>query len=1711
VEDYKKANEELQEKIRSLEDTISTMQYSGEGNDHYSSTIESLEIELTQTQETLREYEMKLLKLEQDGHIQLQSKEDQIRILQEQLSEYESMIHHLQEGADVAQRTILDITETKDILQSTLEQFQSSAVGVKELESLEALQQSLERHLKVEKELRDRIELLSKEVNEANQVSNDYQNEITSLQAFIKEQADSLVLLEHRLAQVESESAGEIARLLSKIEELESLLNTSRGPTNGEQSLQMELERLENEYNQLVQTRDADLMSLQEQSARALDMKAQIDIFLQKQDELSVEFDQATEQLDIISRHHGFGTVHEARGFDSDILADFRVLSRKIFKFIEQLESRIEDLSHTPTSVSVVTEVERLKDEVQRLEQEKQQLEQSVDSTYIEELRQLVETQNAEIDQLRQSSRREQQVDDLEIAELRLRNEELIVKIAEYEMGVPDDSSELHRLKEQLALQNQAHQQELGHLQDQLRLYENSAPSNEFMMVEELQTVNQEQKHELDLLRKELAQLNESHYQEILQMQQQIGEATQAAGSPFVADTVEKLQIENENQMFEIESLRAELKEQHKHYERELQRIQHELENMVEEKEESQMFQQELRVENENQLVELESLRMDLAQQETLHLLEIQGLQEKLNSVFQYERKFYESEKENSLLKKQLDELFSDLTAKDAELLSLRRQDESKQESSWDDFGNDAVELEILQQSLRESESRCSELLVQITELQAERDILVRENESVKEYNEKQANDHSLLLESMKEIMDQNSVLKKQLQENEALASSRHSLESQLHSERDGHRQQFEKLAWEKQELQRVYEELQAVYSNLLTQKSDEPVLPSTAIEELSNQLELTRTDLMFSEERVLELEAIIDGNQKEYQKLLEAEVQSKTLLEVKVNELLRDIEHYRTNQMAAPSQEDEVLRSQLMDAESRIMELEVAIEENNRQFESYLNEQVQIRVQLEKEVQSLRESTVEPDIPLELESELISAKQQMQELEEKNLRLEILLEEEKERLDIIVAEAQSTKLGLESEIVELKSNISSANQFHVEELNAAKALLEEKSILLETIEQEQMSYLENSSKVDSFVQELQKELHDKDTELISKNFEIEKLELQLQEFEVRVQQLEIVVAQNKEHYDELLVEEQAKRLEIEARFAVISEASNQVVDANELDQLRMDLRESDDRIVQLESIIDENKQYFEQILQEEQAKKDALEQRVQELTNQLEDTNRDLLNEKTHLEHLVMEKDLALSGLTETDGGEVDQLRMDLQESEERVVQLESIIEENKQYFEQILQEEQAKKDALEQRVQELTDQLEDTNRDLLNEKTHLEHLVMEKDLALSGLTETDGGEVDQLRMDLQESEERVVQLESIIEENKRYFETILSQESEKVSILEERLNSITNTVEESTHQASHDKSELESILEEKHHELVELRRLNDELQLSAQQSVLSGVSAEYQKQWEDLSWAYQESEQRVVELEQIIESNRLQFEEILQQEQSRRYQLEAQLENVDQNGNRNVIAEFESQLEEKKQFIEYLEHELEQIRTSTSASGELAEAELQIQTLEQSLVQTRSKLEDALEKHTESIQGYETQISNLQNRLNDALAEKLTIADEVEEYKQKLTEKDLSLQTLQETLQTLREESDSSIHAKSLELENTLLQLETSIVKIRDLEGQVSAAQEAVAQWETYCNSTLAEQDAYYQSQMNEMQSKGNENSDDSRILELEVPFIELGSVVF
>ena len=96
-----------------------------------------------------------------------------------------------------------------------------------------------------------------------------------------------------------------------------------------------------------------------------------------------------------------------------------------------------------------------------------------------------------------------------------------------------------------------------------------------------------------------------------------------------------------------------------------------------------------------------------------------------------------------------------------------------------------------------------------------------------------------------------------------------------------------------------------------------------------------------------------------------------------------------------------------------------------------------------------------------------------------------------------------------------------------------------------------------------------------------------------------------------------------------------------------------------------------------------------------------------------------------------------------------------------------------------------------------------------------------------------------------------------------------------------------------------------------------------------------------------------------------------------------------------------------------------------------------------------------------------------------------------------------LNESLAGNKKASEEAMQAKTHELENALLEMETTRIRIADVESQAVAAQTAASQWEEYCNSTLAEQDAYYQAELVNARSQtvGPDGADNVDLVALKV----------
>jgi hypothetical protein len=246
----------------------------------------------------------------------------------------------------------------------------------------------------------------------------------------------------------------------------------------------------------------------------------------------------------------------------------------------------------------------------------------------IEDLPMLNDSQIQEIDHLRRQSQCIQQAD-LKMTQIVLENEELKNQISKlvgqvsspgmFLFDLKKDSAELQYLRERLNGISEDHSKEVASLKDELDSLQVRINSSNVILIEELQAINEAQSQEIkgaqaenELLRKTLENRNSEQQNSI---------------DTFSENMVEKLQLMNEDQMFELETLRLDLDEEKIAHQNDVKRLELDVKNT------EQFFETEilnlkgqqiensvssdvldrLKRENDSYHIKLESLEVEMA------------------------------------------------------------------------------------------------------------------------------------------------------------------------------------------------------------------------------------------------------------------------------------------------------------------------------------------------------------------------------------------------------------------------------------------------------------------------------------------------------------------------------------------------------------------------------------------------------------------------------------------------------------------------------------------------------------------------------------------------------------------------------------------------------------------------------------------------------------------------------------------------------------------------------------------------------------------------------------------------------------------------------------------------------------------------------------------------------------------------------------------
>ena len=288
----------------------------------------------------------------------------------------------------------------------------------------------------------------------------------------------------------------------------------------------------------------------------------------------------------------------------------------------------------------------------------------------------------------------------------------------------------------------------------------------------------------------------------------------------------------------------------------------------------------------------------------------------------------------------------------------------------------------------------------------------------------------------------------------------------------------------------------------------------------------------------------------------------------------------------------------------------------------------------------------------------------------------------------------------------------------------------------------------------------------------------------------------------------------------------------------------------------------------------------------------------------------------------------EVLELRARLQENEEYIQSCQATIEANTIEFESISASLRSENASLQHSLAEKSQELNTLKSEV--EALKLQLQTMQRTTG-SHSPADDKSALIPLQLELTESEERILQLEEIIGENYKHFETVIKDWELKYSILEQRLlsddrrssstvpNAGYSRLQTELNEAEERISTLEQIINSNNTHFEEVLHLHKQKVVDLEEKLLqsNGSKSPSATVQADIL----EAEERITQLEDIIESNNAHFKIVLESENQKYLELEhdsgMQIKelNVMLNEARDKVTDLEQLVElNTKQFSEFL-----------------------------------------------------------------------------------------------------------------------------------------------------------------------------------------------------
>ncbi|KAJ3000962.1 hypothetical protein HDV02_000031 [Globomyces sp. JEL0801] len=1677
----------------------------------------------------------------------LNNRDFEISNLQSQLQTYQVTIHNLQEQLNHAQNTIDTLNESKSLIENEIQlsngeltenhiqtTYDESSVTDGELVAhdnkvhnavdvnisdssvleLAKLNESIKNHISIEKSLREQIETLSTQIAESETSLQSYQNEIARLENCLVTQTHLASDLQKQVQNIQESSNIEITRLMDRITELENAIEASQNRENDEfsderYSLQVQVETYRVEAEQLrdvtielekkISIFESEKQSpitydLQQMKNDILKMESEQESLLSSIKELSFHISNVYEQYST----EKFGELESLESIDNTLTTQFQNLSDKVRALIALLDTRLSALATQPepTNRVALATFESLKLELAEL-----QTKRGEEVVYLEELQMINEAQLAEIDQLRLQSESANNVDPEYVEELKMINEAQLAEITQLRNNLTAKKSSesqlslIEELQSKINVQSaelEQEKQKVSGLTSKLSYSTAKSPKllpdNQYL--EELQALNEDQMFELDSLKQDLQlvqiELKKKDEELALLKTQKVGDADLMD----VNARVEELEMQNDEHLIEIEILQSTISQNNESHNQSVAKYIKEIEKLKDQLEKTPTGYPEplptdsLVIDELQASYDEQQLEMDI-----------------LTSQFQdLEAKYKDSNAELETTRQALECIQVDFAGQSKAMEDLKHQisaytyeiQELKQNNATSPIDNQTIDE--LQTTIEIQNSEIESLRSNIKELEVSHEVqLANLNDQLTA---------QLIDEDPTALIDlqiQNDLLIKEIEDLKLYKESSDTTREQLKSLEKTHKEKLKAVQNESNLLVETMRNLTEQNSELKDQTEKlelDSVTHLRAIESLQNsnsslklQFEQLEQDLNEANVHIETLETVIQTNTDKFQEMLTSLEVEKTNLQAEITDLKIKCENQSSDLL---KNEVDALVADLADSEARIVKLEELINANNTQYQSMLES-------LTKSHESEKIGFLEKIDQLTLTSQAISNDHETQ------MRAEI----ENLKLDLVDSEERVTELEV------LITNNATQYQTMLEKMNYdTEELRQELSTINATLEQKQ-------------------------SELNQMNIQYESLYSEADVLKIEIQKMSQLNEQSQNDLEMV-------KTELDAKSSMIETMEVSLVNVKEeMETIKQDKKTAEDHIAQLESVIEQNRSQYDSNLLAEQTRifeyESALQSREQDLQNSLQTT----LEKQNEIEQLQ----LSLAQLHQ-DRDNLVEVQV-LTEAEEHITNLEAIIEENSSKFQTLLDTEISTRNQLEARITELEAQisiLNESRDQLVEQKTldlktsisQLEQTIQETDIGHKAL-------VDEMEREKQQLKENIQDLEIKLEDARSETQEVSDLKSD-LEIKKQQLISLESQV-----------VELQDSITANNAKSIETKESIDELQSQVEKLTQEHIAAQEQlvaaqatiTQWEE--YCNNSLAEQANYYQQLIDENSKSNESYTMEiasQAAKLLELENELkekvaeleglttgESVFQGELESVQAELDTAQNELENHKHLLAQERERIDQLTSKLGSLKDHEekydgllkdhdnLKINfTALNALVQkigvevhlTEAELQSDVNHKSSLIlsriiqgQSMEEKFSVLQNDFDSVKYELSSKCNEVETlqlHQQELYEQNevlLGRQSDVEGLKAQLEDTYAALHTKDQELmglQDNLVMLQNELENVHSQDGLVSQKDEEI--------NTLTENLCQLEMQLKESKEKSHDilAEKDSKIEELETKLVEV-----